>query len=154
MILRGGSAASSTNRALVDVIRAALTEQGLSADAVALLEGGHDAVRALMRARGMVDLLIPRGGADLISTVVTESTVPVIETGIGNCHVYVDAGADIAKALAIVVNAKTQRPSVCNAAESLLVHADLAGVFLPRALQSLHEAGSACRGPRAAAVAR
>ncbi|HHU10334.1 MAG TPA: glutamate-5-semialdehyde dehydrogenase [Intrasporangiaceae bacterium] len=155
VILRGGSAASSTNRALVDVIRAALTEQGLSADAVALLEGGHDAVRALMRARGMVDLLIPRGGADLISTVVTESTVPVIETGIGNCHVYVDAGADIAKALAIVVNAKTQRPSVCNAAESLLVHADLAGVFLPRALQSLHEAGvRLAASPRAAAVAR
>src|SRR5690606_8570816 len=101
VILRGGSAAASTNRALVGVIRATLAGAGLPADAVSLLEGGHDAVRALMRARGLVDLLIPRGGADLIATVVTESTVPVIETGIGNCHVYIDAAADLDKALAI-----------------------------------------------------
>src|SRR5690606_1603363 len=97
VILRGGSAAASTNRALVDAVRTGLAERALPTAAVSLLEGGHAAVRALMRARGLVDLLIPRGGADLISTVVTESTVPVIETGIGNCHVYVDAAADLDK---------------------------------------------------------
>ena len=155
VILRGGSAAASTNRALVRVLRSALQEQGLPADAVSLLDGGHDAVRALMTARGLVDLLIPRGGADLIQTVVTESTVPVIETGIGNCHVYVDAAADQDKALAIVVNSKTQRPSVCHAAESLLVHADLAGSFLPRALAALHSKGVALAvAPRVGPVAR
>ena len=155
VILRGGSAAARTNQALVEVLRGALQAHGLPADAVTLLEGGHDAVRALMRARGLVDLLIPRGGADLIQTVVTESTVPVIETGIGNCHVYVDAAADLDKALAIVVNSKTQRPSVCNAAESLLVHTDLAGSFLPRALEALHAAGvELAVGARAEVVAR
>ena len=155
VILRGGSAAASSNRALVRVIRAGLAEAGLPADAVSLLEGGHDAVRALMRARGLVDLLIPRGGADLIATVVTESTVPVIETGIGNCHVYIDAAADLDKALAIALNAKTQRPSVCNAAESLIVHADLAASFLPRVLGELHAAGVVlATGPRASVVAR
>jgi glutamate-5-semialdehyde dehydrogenase len=154
-ILRGGSAAASTNRALVGVIRAGLAGAGLPEDSVSLLEGGHDAVRALMTARGMVDLLIPRGGADLIQTVVTSSTVPVIETGVGNCHVYVDAGADLDKALAIVLNSKTQRPSVCNAAESLLVHSDLSAVFLPRVLRALHEAGVVlAAGPRASVVAR
>jgi len=155
VILRGGSAAASSNRALVEVIRGALEECGLPADSVSLLEGGHDAVRALMRARGLVDLLIPRGGADLIATVVTESTVPVIETGIGNCHVYVDAAADVEKALAITLNSKTQRPSVCNAAESLLVHAELAGTFLPRVLEALNAAGvTLATGPRASVVAR
>ncbi len=141
VILRGGSAAASTNAALVSVLRAALSDQGLPADAVGLLQGGHEAVRALMTARGLVDLLIPRGGADLIASVVTGSTVPVIETGIGNCHVYVDAAADIDKALAITVNSKTHRPSVCNAAESLLVHQDLAAEFLPKALAALDTAG-------------
>ena len=104
-------------------------------------EGGHGAVRALMTARGLVDLLIPRGGADLIQTVVTESTVPVIETGVGNCHVYVDRAADLDKALAITVNSKTHRPSVCNAAESLLVHRDVAAAFLPKALAALSGEG-------------
>jgi len=137
VILRGGSAAAGTNRATVAVLRASLTAQGLPADAVGLLEGGHGAVRALMTARGQVDLLIPRGGAGLIQSVVTESTVPVIETGIGNCHVYVDARADLDKALAITVNSKTHRPSVCNAAESLLVHRDVAAEFLPKALAAL-----------------
>ena len=132
VILRGGSAAAETNRATVAVLRASLGEQGLPPDAVALLEGGHGAVRALMTARGLVDLLIPRGGADLIRTVVTESTVPVIETGVGNCHVYVDAAADLDKALAIAVNSKTQRPSVCNAAESLLVHRAVASALPPQ----------------------
>ncbi|WP_114203161.1 glutamate-5-semialdehyde dehydrogenase [Janibacter anophelis] len=146
MILRGGSAAASTNRALVDALRASLAEQGLPEDAVQLLEGGHDAVKELMTARGLVDLLIPRGGAGLIQTVVTESTVPVIETGIGNCHVYVDAAADLGKALAITVNSKTHRPSVCNAAESLLVHRGVAAEFLPKALAELAGAGVVLHG--------
>jgi glutamate-5-semialdehyde dehydrogenase len=141
VILRGGSAAESTNRALVEVLRSALAERGLPADAVTLLEGGRDAVRALLTARGLVDLIIPRGGAGLIQTVVLESTVPVIETGVGNCHVYVDAAADLGKALAIVVNAKTHRPSVCNAAESLLVHERVASDFLPKVLAELSGAG-------------
>ncbi|MFW5471144.1 glutamate-5-semialdehyde dehydrogenase [Knoellia sp. CPCC 206435] len=141
VILRGGSAAESTNRALVATMRAALETQGLPADAVGLLDGGRDAVRALLTARGQVDLIIPRGGAGLIQTVVTESTVPVIETGVGNCHVYVDAAADLDKAIAIAVNAKTHRPSVCNAAESLLVHESLRATFLPRVLAELSRAG-------------
>jgi len=138
VILRGGSAAASSNRVLVDVMRESLSAQGINPDAIGLLDGGgHDAVRALMTARGLVDLLIPRGGADLIQSVVLNSTVPIIETGIGNCHVYVDRAADLDKALAITVNSKTQRPSVCNAAESLLVHAEVADEFLPKALTDL-----------------
>jgi glutamate-5-semialdehyde dehydrogenase len=142
VILRGGSAAASSNRVLVEVMREALAAQGINADAIGLLDGGgHDAVRALMTARGLVDLLIPRGGNDLIQSVVLNSTVPVIETGIGNCHVYVDKAADLDKALAITINAKTQRPSVCNAAESLLVHETIARDFLPKALTDLAGAG-------------
>ncbi len=142
VILRGGSAAASSNHALVEAMRGSLAAQGLPADAVTLLEGGgHDAARALMTARGYVDLVIPRGGADLIQTVVRESTVPVIETGVGVCHVYVDRAADLDKAQAITLNAKTQRPSVCNAAESLLVHRDVAADFLPKALTDLAGAG-------------
>lgn len=141
VILRGGSAAASSNRALVAVLRGVLAERGLPESAVALLEGGHDAARALMTARGLVDLVIPRGGAELIRTVVLESTVPVIETGTGVNHVYVDAEADLDKALTILLNSKTQRPSVCNAAESLLVHAGVADAFLPKALTALAGAG-------------
>jgi glutamate-5-semialdehyde dehydrogenase len=147
VVLRGGAAAAASNRALVGVLRAALQAQGLPADAVCLLdEGGRDAVRALMTARGLVDVLIPRGGADLIATVVRESTVPVIETGVGNCHVYVDAAADIDKALAIAVNSKTHRVSVCNAAESLLVHRSIASSFLPKVLAQLGSAGVTVHG--------
>lgn len=146
MILRGGSAAASTNRALADTLRSALDAHGLPQDAVQLLEGGHDAVKALMTARGLVDLLIPRGGAGLIQTVVLESTVPVIETGVGNCHVYVDAAADQGKALAITLNSKTHRPSVCNAAESLLVHREIAADFLPKVLADLAGAGVVLHG--------
>src|SRR5450759_938740 len=138
VVLRGGSAAAASNRVLVKVLRTALEAQGLPPDAIALLdEGGRDAVRALMTARGLIDVLIPRGGADLIQTVVRESTVPVIETGVGNCHVYVDAAADLYKALAIVVNSKTHRVGVCNAAESLLVHRSIASTFLPAVLAKL-----------------
>jgi glutamate-5-semialdehyde dehydrogenase len=147
VVLRGGSAASESNRALVAVLRGALESRGLPASALCLLdEGGRDAVRALMTARGLVDVLIPRGGADLIQTVVRESTVPVIETGVGNCHVYVDAAADLDKALAIVVNSKTHRVGVCNAAESLLVHRSIASTFLPMVLAELGSAGVTVHG--------
>jgi glutamate-5-semialdehyde dehydrogenase len=147
VVLRGGSAASESNRVLVTVLRAALEARGLPAGAICLLdEGGRDAVRALMTARGLVDVLIPRGGADLIQTVVRESTVPVIETGVGNCHVYVDAAADLDKALPIVLNSKTHRVSVCNAAESLLVHRDIASTFLPTVLAQLGTAGVTVHG--------
>ena len=112
----------------------------------------HDSVKALMRARGLVDVLIPRGGAGLIRSVVEESTVPVIETGVGNCHVYVDRAADLDKALAIVLNAKTQRTSVCNAAESLLVHADVAAGVPAAGGGALQEAGVTIHGDDAFAA--
>ncbi|MGZ4534533.1 MAG: glutamate-5-semialdehyde dehydrogenase, partial [Nocardioidaceae bacterium] len=119
VLLRGSSSALHSNTAIVEVLRGAAGSVGLPQDVVQLVPGeGHDAAKAMMRARGLVDVLIPRGGAGLIRSVVEESTVPVIETGVGNCHVYVDADADLEQALAIVLNAKTQRPSVCNAAES------------------------------------
>jgi glutamate-5-semialdehyde dehydrogenase len=141
-VLRGGSAAEDTNEVLVDVIRRSLATVGLPADAVGTIDPwGREGVVHLMRARGLVDLLIPRGGAGLIKTVVENSTVPVIETGTGNCHVYVDASADLGQALAITLNAKTRRTSVCNAAETLLVHAGAAAEFLPSVLAALHEAG-------------
>lgn len=141
MILRGGSAAASSNAVLVAVLREALEQLGLPADAVQQLDGGHEDVEALITARGLVDLVIPRGGAALIQTVVLGATVPVIETGIGNVHVYVDRGADLAMACTITLNSKTHRPSVCNAAESLLVHRDVASAFLPGVLADLDAAG-------------
>ena len=152
VLLRGSSSALASNGAVVAVLRAALVEAGLPADVVQLVRGGHEAVKDLMTARGLVDLLIPRGGADLIRSVVGESTVPVIETGVGNCHVYVDADADLDMALAILLNAKVSRPSVCNAAETVLVHAAVADAFLPRALGALRAAGVTVHGdPRVAA---
>jgi len=147
VLLRGSSSARSSNAAIVSVLREAAVAAGLDADVVQLVPGdSHESVKVLMRARGLVDVLIPRGGAGLIRSVVEESTVPVIETGVGNCHVYVDAAADLDKALAIVVNAKTHRTSVCNAAESLLVHADVAEAFLPRVVPVLQEAGVTVHG--------
>ena len=147
VLLRGSSSAAASNAAIVAVLRDAAASTGLDADVVQLVPAdSHDTVKALMRARGHVDVLIPRGGAGLIRAVVEESTVPVIETGVGNCHVYVDAAADLDKALAIVVNAKTHRPSVCNAAESLLVHADVADAFLPRVVEALQGAGVTIHG--------
>ena len=147
VLLRGSSSAYASNRALVAVLRDAVAGAGLPADAVQLVPGeSRDSVRELMRARGLVDVLIPRGGASLIRTVVEESTVPVIETGTGNCHVYVDARADLRMALDILLNSKVQRPSVCNAAETLLVHEDIAGEFLPLALAALAEAGVTVHG--------
>ncbi|MFB7744728.1 glutamate-5-semialdehyde dehydrogenase [Streptomyces sp. NPDC056132] len=142
VLLRGSSSAYASNTALVRVLRDAVGGAGLPADAVQLVPGqSRDSVRELMRARGLVDVLIPRGGASLIRTVVEESTVPVIETGTGNCHVYVDAEADLDMAVDILINSKAQRPSVCNSAETLLVHRDIADAFLPRALDALAEAG-------------
>ncbi|WP_300459428.1 glutamate-5-semialdehyde dehydrogenase [uncultured Nocardioides sp.] len=147
VLLRGSSSAAASNAAIVEVLREAAASTGLDPDVVQLVPAdSHDTVKALMRARGHVDVLIPRGGAGLIRAVVEESTVPVIETGVGNCHVYVDAAADLDKALAIVVNAKTHRPSVCNAAESLLVHADVADAFLPRVVEALQGAGVTIHG--------
>lgn len=154
-ILRGGSAASSSNTVIVEVLGQALRAVGLPADAVQSIdEHGRAGAVALMHARGLVDLLVPRGGADLIQTVVREATVPVVETGVGNCHVYVDAAADPAMALPILLNSKTQRVGVCNAAETLLVHADAAPAFLPSALTALAAAGVVVHGDeRTAALA-
>ncbi|MER6048886.1 glutamate-5-semialdehyde dehydrogenase [Streptomyces sp. NPDC001793] len=150
VLLRGSSSAYASNSALVDVLRGAVASAGLPADAVQLVPGeSRDSVRELMRARGLVDVLIPRGGAALIRTVVEESTVPVIETGTGNCHVYVDEAADLDMAIDILVNSKAQRPSVCNAAETVLVHAGIAEKFLPRALEALTQAGVVVHGDAA-----
>jgi len=147
VLLRGSSSARSSNAAVVDVLRAAAQRAGLEPDVIQLVPGdSHDAVKHLMRARGLVDVLIPRGGAGLIRSVVEESTVPVIETGVGNCHVYVDAGADLDKALTLVLNSKTHRTSVCNAAESLLVHEAIADEFLPAVIEALQGAGVTIHG--------
>ncbi|WP_026552041.1 glutamate-5-semialdehyde dehydrogenase [Arthrobacter sp. H20] len=125
VILRGGSAAAHTNSALLDIIQEALVSSGLPADAVQSVdEFGREGANVLMKARGRVDVLIPRGGRDLIQTVVTNSMVPVIETGEGNVHIFVDQSADPAMAVNILLNAKTQRPSVCNTVETLLLHRD------------------------------
>ena len=142
VLLRGSASAYRSNRVLVDVLADAATAAGMPVDAIQLVPGtDRSSVKELMRARGLVDVLIPRGGAGLIEAVVTESQVPVIETGVGNCTVYVDAHADLDKAVAIAVNSKTHRPSVCNAAETLLVHADVAAEFLPRAVAALTAEG-------------
>lgn len=141
-ILRGGSDALQSNLALVETLRFALEEVGLPADLIQTIDPlGREGAVALMQARGLVDVLIPRGGAGLIQTVVREAQVPVIETGVGNCHVYVDAHVDIPQALAIVINSKTHRDSVCNAAETLLVHKDVAEEFIPLVLKELGDAG-------------
>ncbi len=147
VLLRGSSSARASNTAIVTLLRRAAAGAGLPEDVVSLVPGeSHDSVKELMRARGLVDVLVPRGGAGLIRSVVEESTVPVIETGVGNCHVYVDATADLDMAERIVLNAKTHRTSVCNAAESLLVHQDVAGEFVPRIVRALQEAGVTVHG--------
>ncbi|WTW94751.1 glutamate-5-semialdehyde dehydrogenase [Streptomycetaceae bacterium NBC_01309] len=147
VLLRGSSSAYASNTALVEVLRDAVVSAGVPADAVQLVPGeSRDSVTELMRARGLVDVLIPRGGASLIRTVVEGSTVPVIETGVGNCHVYVDADADLQMAVDILVNSKAQRVSVCNSAETLLVHADIADRFVPLALAALKDSGVTVHG--------
>jgi len=141
-LLRGSSSAAASNEVLVNVMRSALAKTKISPDVLQLVPSEDRAtVKALLHARGKVDLVIPRGSAALIRMVVDESTVPTIETGAGVCHVYVDEFADIEKAIPILINSKTHRPSVCNAAETLLVHKSIANVFLPMALKALNDAG-------------
>ena len=141
-LLRGSSTAASSNAILLEVMRSALAKTKISPDVLQLVPSDdRETVKALLNARGKVDLVIPRGSATLIRMVVDESSVPTIETGAGVCHVYVDEFADLAKALPILINSKCHRPSVCNAAETLLVHEAVAATFLPTALQALHDAG-------------
>ncbi len=149
-LLRGSASALQTNLALVGIMRDAVAAQGLPADVIQLVPGqSHDAVKELMTARGLVDVIIPRGGAGLINAVVNGSTVPVIETGIGNCHVYVDASADLDMAVDIVINSKTQRTSVCNTAETVLVHQQIADVLLPRLAAAFRDSGVTIHGDAA-----
>jgi glutamate-5-semialdehyde dehydrogenase len=145
-LLRGSSSAADSNAAIIQALRSGLHDADLPSDAVQLVGGPREVTAELMAARGLVDVLIPRGGAGLIDAVVRGSQVPVIETGVGNCHLFVDAGADQDMALDILLNAKVQRPSVCNAVETLLVHADIADSFVPRALQALGTAGVTVHG--------
>lgn len=153
VLLRGSSSAEHSNTVLGSILADVLQEWGLPADAVQLLPS-HDraSVRHLITARGLVDLVIPRGGAGLIAAVVEQATVPTIETGVGNCHVYVDAAADADTALRILLNSKARRPSVCNAAETLLVHADIAETFVPKAVAELHSAGVTVHGDQRVAT--
>ncbi len=145
VILKGGSDAIHSNKAIVRIMRDALTD--IDKNCIQLIEDtSRESTMALMKMNQYVDLLIPRGGAGLIKAVVENATVPVIETGTGNCHIYVDETADIEMAIRILINAKTQRTGVCNAAESLLVHKNIADAFLPKAIQALSEAGCEIRG--------
>jgi glutamate-5-semialdehyde dehydrogenase len=147
VVLRGGSAAENTNRVLVELLQGALIEVGLPAEAIQTIdEFGRDGARELMQARGYVDVLIPRGSAELINTVVSESKVPVIETGAGVVHIYLDESADEAIAVEIVHNSKVQRPSVCNALETLLVHESVAGRLLPPVVARLRASGVTIHG--------
>jgi glutamate-5-semialdehyde dehydrogenase len=150
-LLRGSASAHRTNTALVAVLTEAAEKAGLPAGSVALLPADRASVGELLGARGLVDVVIPRGGASLIQRVVREATVPVIETGVGNCHVYVDASADPAMAEAVVLNSKTHRVSVCNSAETLLVHRPVP--FLPRLLSARADAGDTLHGDARARAA-
>ncbi len=146
-LLRGSASAYESNTVLVEILDAAGEKAGLPHDSVQLVPGtDRSSVGHLLRARGLVDVIIPRGGAGLISYVVENSTVPVIETGVGNCHIYIDASADLDMAERIVLNAKISRPSVCNSAETVLVHQDLAETFLPRLVQALQAHGVTVHG--------
>ena len=147
VILRGSSSAVNSNKVLVRTISDAAVEAGLPRGSIQLVQDtDRETARRLMRLHGLIDVLIPRGGEGLIRTVVENSTVPVIETGVGNCHLYVDESADIGMAVEIAINAKTQRPGVCNACETMLVHRAIAGEFLPRAFAELRERGVTMRG--------
>lgn len=146
-ILRGSSIALSSNKAIVEVIRTALADVGVTRDAVQLIpDAGRESALALMQAKGYVDLLVPRGGKALIENIEQNATVPYIIDGDGNCHVYVDRDAEPQMAHEIVINAKTQRPSVCNAAETLLVHAEMVQKWLPQVLDDLASKGVEIRG--------
>ena len=154
VLLRGSSSAHNTNTELVAVMRNALADTDVPVDAIQLAPGTtHEAAKHLMTARGLVDVVIPRGGAGLIETVVTQSTVPVIETGVGNCHVYVDEAADLEMAINIVINSKTQRTSVCNTAETVLVNRKIAAEFLPMLMHAFKDAGVTVHGDVAMAAA-
>ena len=147
VILRGGKEAICSNTAFAQVMRSAIEKCGLPADCVTVLsDTSRETATAMMRLNGKIDLLIPRGGAGLIRSVVENATVPVIETGTGNCHIYVEKNADLDMATEILINAKTSRPSVCNAAESLLVDAAIAKAYLPRAVEALQAANVEVRG--------
>lgn len=142
VILKGGSDALESNKAIVKVIKAALEKGGYPVDAITLIEdNSRETAKEMMRLNGYIDVLIPRGSAGLIKTVVENASVPVIETGSGNCHIYVDHDADIDMAIDIIVNAKTQRIGVCNAAESLVIHEDIAASLLPKLNKALREKG-------------
>ncbi|MBN9181822.1 MAG: glutamate-5-semialdehyde dehydrogenase, partial [Microbacterium sp.] len=152
VVLRGGSAAERTNATLVSAMRLALAEQGVDPEAIQTVDDfGRDGARELMRARGIVDVLVPRGSAALIETVVTESTVPVIETGAGVVHIMLDASAPLEWARDIVVNAKVQRPSVCNSVETVLVHRAAAPRLVGPVVSALQEAGVTVHGDAAVA---
>lgn len=141
-LLRGSSQATESNKVLIDVMKKAFVGSSISSEVIQLVPAtDRTTVTALLTARGLVDLVIPRGSAELIRAVIDEATVPTIETGAGVCHVYVDKSADLVKAIPILINSKCDRPSVCNAAETLLVHQDIAEQFLPLALKALSQAG-------------
>jgi len=146
IVLRGSSAAARSNAVLAEVAATAAAEAGVPEDAIALVQGGREDIAELATQTGVVDLIVPRGGEGLKASLKGVATVPVIYAASGNCHVYVDASADLEAAEAIVLNAKLQRPGVCNAAETLLVHADVAAVFLPAVLPALHDAGVVLHG--------
>ncbi len=147
VLLRGSSSAASSNAALVEVLRGVLTENKVNPDAVALLPSDdRSSVTALIQARGLVDVVIPRGGAGLIATVVENATVPTIETGTGNCHIYVHSGADVDTATRVIVNAKTRRPSVCNTVETVLIDREIAGAALEPIVSALSSQGVTVHG--------
>ena len=147
VILRGGKEAIRSNIILTDIMRSALLKVGIPEDAINLIhDTSRETAREMMKLNGYIDVLIPRGGAGLIKSVVENATVLVIETGAGNCHIYVDSDADIDMACSILINAKVQRPSVCNACESLLIHKDIAPAFIPKAFRALEENGVEIRG--------
>ena len=146
-LLRGSASAVNTNTKLVEIMRAALSKSDVPADAIQIVSAeSHESVAELLQARGLIDVVIPRGGSALIERVVTESIVPVIETGVGNCHVYIDKSADFAKAISIAINSKVQRVSVCNAAETILIHSEIADEFIPELMQAFKAEGVTIHG--------
>lgn len=149
-ILRGGKEAINSNKATISIFKKAINDFGTDENIVQLIEDtSRESAAQMMKMNGYIDVLIPRGGAGLIQSVVQNSTVPVIETGVGNCHVFVDESADIDMAVNIIVNAKAQRPGVCNAAETLLVHKNIAEKFIPKAVKALREKNVEIRGDKA-----
>ena len=146
-LLRGSASAVNTNTKLVEIMRAALSKSQVPADAIQIVSAeSHASVAELLQARGLIDVVIPRGGSALIERVVTESIVPVIETGVGNCHVYIDKSADFTKAISIAINSKVQRVSVCNAAETILIHSEIADEFIPELMQAFKAEGVTIHG--------